>query len=146
MYPQDGFRELDRHECLGLLATAPVGRIVHTRHALPAVLPVNFCLDNDFAVLLRTLADSELAEAIDGVVVAFEADVVDAAAHSGWSVVVTGRATVVTDPVEHGRLSRTGPSSWVASPKEVFIHIESELVTGCELVGGRTVYGVDLQP
>ncbi|WP_151478298.1 pyridoxamine 5'-phosphate oxidase family protein [Streptomyces albicerus] len=144
MYPNDGFRELDRQECLRLLAGAPVGRIVHTRHALPAVLPVNFCLDDDSAVLLRTAAESELSRAIDGVVVAFEADEVDAVAHSGWSVVVTGRATVVTDAAEHRRLSRTGPRSWVAAPEEVFVRIEAELVTGRELVGGRTIYGVDL--
>ncbi|MFI5816863.1 pyridoxamine 5'-phosphate oxidase family protein [Streptomyces sp. NPDC051643] len=144
MYSDDGFRELGRQECLVLLARAPVGRIVHTRHALPAVLPVTFCLDADSAVLLRTAADSDLARSVDGVVVAFEADEVDARAHSGWSVVVTGRATVVTDPAEHGRLSRTGPRSWVATPRDVFIRIEPELVTGRELVGGRTAYGVDL--
>ncbi|MFK4105319.1 pyridoxamine 5'-phosphate oxidase family protein [Streptomyces sp. NPDC019531] len=144
MYPNDGFRELDRHECLRLLAQAPVGRIVHTRQALPAVLPVNFCLDQDGAVLLRTSAASELAGAIDGAVVAFEADEVDAAAHSGWSVVVTGGAMVVTDPAEQKRLARTGPRSWVASPDEIFVRIEPELVTGRELVAGRTLYGVDL--
>lgn len=144
MYPDDGFRELDRQECLVLLVSAPVGRVVHTRHALPAVLPLTFCLDADSAVLLRTPADSELARAIDGVVVAFEADEVDARAHSGWSVVVTGRATVVTDPAEHGRLSRSGPRSWVASPRDVFIRIEPELITGRALVGGRTAHGADL--
>ncbi|MEW1775464.1 pyridoxamine 5'-phosphate oxidase family protein [Streptomyces sp. NPDC086777] len=145
MYPNDGFRELDRYECLRLLARAAVGRIVHTRHALPAVLPVNFCLDRDSAVLLRTSAVSELVRAIDGAVVAFEADEVDAEAHSGWSVVVTGRATVVTDPVEQQRLALTGPRSWVASPEEAFVRIEPELVTGRELVAGRTMYGVDLR-
>ncbi|MET8131857.1 pyridoxamine 5'-phosphate oxidase family protein, partial [Streptomyces sp. NPDC005251] len=95
------------------------------------------------AVVLRTSADSELARSIDGVVVAFEADAVDAAGHSGWSVVVTGRAVVVIDPAEHDRLTRTGPRSWVASPHDVFIRIASELVTGRELVGGRTLYGVE---
>lgn len=144
MYPNDGFRELDRSECLRLLAKAPIGRIVHTRHALPAVLPVNFCVDTDSSVLLRTSVASELVRAIDGAVVAFEVDEVDAAAHSGWSVVVTGRATVVTDPAEHERLARAGPRSWVAAPEEVFVRIEAELVTGRELVGGRTIYGVDL--
>ena len=86
MYRNDGIRELERQECLRLLANAPVGRIVHTRHALPAVLPVNFGLDGDGAVLLRTSAASELARAVDGAVVAFEADEVDPLAHSGWSV------------------------------------------------------------
>ncbi|MET7480403.1 pyridoxamine 5'-phosphate oxidase family protein [Streptomyces sp. NPDC005648] len=144
MYPNDGFRELERQECLRLLAKAPVGRIVHTRQALPAVLPVNFGLDTDGAVLVRTSAASELVRAIDGTVVAFEADEVDAAAHSGWSVVVTGPAMVITDPAEHARLSRTGPRSWVAFPREVFVRIEPELVSGRALTAGRTLYGVDL--
>ncbi|MFE9442102.1 pyridoxamine 5'-phosphate oxidase family protein [Streptomyces sp. NPDC006602] len=146
MYRNDGFRELDRQACLRLLAKVPVGRIVHTRRALPAVLPVNFCLDGDDAVVLCTSAGSELVRAVDGAVVAFEADEVDAAAHSGWSVVVTGPATVVTDPVEHERLVQHGPRSWAPSPRQVFVRIEAELVTGRELVGGRTLYGVDLTP
>jgi len=140
MYPNDGFRELRRQECLRLLAKVPVGRIVHTRHALPAVLPLRERLDADGAVLLRTSAASELVRAIDGSVVAFEADEVDAAAHSGWSVVVMGVAAVVTDPAERERLTRTGPRSWVPSPEEVFVRIEPELVTGRELVGGRALY------
>jgi nitroimidazol reductase NimA-like FMN-containing flavoprotein (pyridoxamine 5'-phosphate oxidase superfamily) len=144
MYRNDGFRELDRQECLRRLAGAAVGRIVHTRDALPAVLPVNFLLAEDGAVLLRTSAFSELVRAVDGAVVAFEADEVDAAAHSGWSVVVTGPASVVTDPEEHARLVRNGPRSWVPWPAEVFLRIEAELVTGRELVGGRSLYGVDL--
>ncbi|KPI19018.1 Pyridoxamine 5'-phosphate oxidase-related protein [Actinobacteria bacterium OK074] len=142
MYPNDGFRELDRRECLRLLTQVPVGRIVHTRQALPAVLPVNFCLDEDGAVVLCTSAASELVRAIDGSVVAFEADEVDATAQSGWSVVVTGLATTVTDPAERERLVRTGPHSWAPSAAEVFVRVEPELVTGRELVGGRSMYGL----
>ncbi|MDH6484606.1 pyridoxamine 5'-phosphate oxidase family protein [Streptomyces sp. SAI-127] len=144
MDPNDGFRELGRQECLRLMAKASIGRIVYTRRALPAVLPINFTLDGDGTVLLRTSAASELVRAIDDTVVAFEADDVDVARHSGWSVVVTGTATVVTDPAEHERLARTGPASWVPAPQEVFVRIEAELVTGRELVAGRTLYGVDL--
>ncbi|MFF7765056.1 pyridoxamine 5'-phosphate oxidase family protein [Streptomyces massasporeus] len=144
MYRNDGFRELNRQESLCRLADVSMGRIVHTRDALPAVLPVNFLLEESGAVLLRTSASSELVRAIDGAVVAFEADEVDAAAHSGWSVVVTGLASVVTDPEEHERLVRTGPRSWVPWPVEVFVRIEPELVTGRELVGGRSLYGLNL--
>ncbi|MFF4656063.1 pyridoxamine 5'-phosphate oxidase family protein [Streptomyces sp. NPDC001381] len=144
MDANDGFRALDRHECLRLMAGVPVGRIVYTRQALPAVLPVNFRLDHDGAVLVRTSASSELVSAVDGAVVAFEADEVDAATHSGWSVVVTGPAALVTDPAEHARLLMTGPRSWVPAPREAFVRIEPELVTGRALVGGRTLYGVRL--
>ncbi|MDH6228030.1 pyridoxamine 5'-phosphate oxidase family protein [Streptomyces sp. MJP52] len=143
MYRNDGFRELDRRESLRLLATAAIGRIVHTRQALPAVLPVNFCLDHDGAVVLRTSAASELARAVAGTVVAFEADEVDRTAGSGWSVVVTGTAEVVTDPAEHRRLLDAGPRSWVPVParQEVFVRILPELVTGREVIGGREAAG-----
>lgn len=144
MYTNDGFHELGRRECLRRLAKVPVGRVVYTRQALPAVLPVNFGLDGEGAVVLRTSAASELVRAIDGAVVAFEADDIDPVRHSGWSVIVTGAAVLVTDPAEHERLARTVPASWVPSPREVFVRIEPELVSGRELVGGRTPYGVDL--
>ncbi|MBM9510180.1 pyridoxamine 5'-phosphate oxidase family protein [Actinacidiphila acididurans] len=133
MVEDDGFRALDRQECLALLAEVPVGRVVYTRRALPAVLPVNFSLDEDGSVLLHSSAGSDLVRAIDGAVIAFEADEFHAASRSGWSVVVTGRATVVTDPAEQARLSRTGPVSWMHVRDGVFVRIESEMVTGREL-------------
>ncbi|MFG2513916.1 pyridoxamine 5'-phosphate oxidase family protein [Streptomyces sp. NPDC048584] len=139
MFQSDGFRALGRQECLRLLAVVPVGRIVYTRQALPAVLPINFSLDGDGSVLVRTSPTADLVRAIDGVVVAFEADEFDAASRSGWSVVVTGRASVVTDPAEHERLSRTGPSSWMPLTEEVFVRIDSEMVTGRELNGALSM-------
>ncbi|WP_373463572.1 pyridoxamine 5'-phosphate oxidase family protein [Streptomyces sp. B4I13] len=59
----------------------------------------------DGAVLLSTSAAAELVRAVDGAVVAFETDDVDAAGRSGWSVVVTGPAAVVAAP--------PGTSAWV---------------------------------
>ncbi|MGW4344035.1 pyridoxamine 5'-phosphate oxidase family protein [Streptomyces sp. NPDC004690] len=141
MLKNDGFRSLDRPECLRLLAEVPVGRVVYTRQALPAVLPVNFLLGPDASVLLRTSAGSDLVRAVDGVVVAFEADEFDPASRSGWSVVVTGQATVVTDPAEHERLLRTGPDSWMPIRDDVFIRIESTMVTGRALADLRAVTG-----
>ncbi|MFE1441714.1 pyridoxamine 5'-phosphate oxidase family protein [Streptomyces sp. NPDC058739] len=137
MLHNDAFRALDRQECLGLLAKVPVGRVVYTRHALPAVLPINFALDTDDSVLLHTSPDSDLVRAVDGFVVAFEADEFDAATRSGWSVIVTGRGTVVTDPAEHERLMRAGPTSWMPLRDAVFVRIEAEMVTGRELIGTR---------
>lgn len=135
MSQNDAMRALDRQECLRLLAKAPVGRVVYTRQALPAVLPVNFALDSDASVLLYTSGGSDLVRAIDDVVVAFEADEYHPATQSGWSVVVTGRATVVRDPAEHERLSQTGPHSWMPVQDGVFVRIEPEMVTGRDLRG-----------
>ncbi|MFD1663011.1 pyridoxamine 5'-phosphate oxidase family protein [Streptomyces caeni] len=137
MLQDNGFRALDRKECLRLLAKVPVGRVVYTRQALPSVLPVNFSLDDDSSVLLCTSPAAELVRAIDGAVVAFEADEFDAATQSGWSVVVTGRAAVVRDPAEHERLLRDGPRSWMPMRNGVFVRIESEMISGRELTGGH---------
>ncbi|MFI0898355.1 pyridoxamine 5'-phosphate oxidase family protein [Streptomyces sp. NPDC020983] len=133
MFANDTFRVLDRQECLRLLGTVPVGRVVYTRQALPAVLPVSFSLDDDASVVLRTAPGSDLVQAVDGVVVAFEGDEFTAATQSGWSVVVLGRATVVTDPAEHERLSRRGHRDWMPVRDGVFLRIRSEMVTGREL-------------
>ncbi|MGW4024905.1 pyridoxamine 5'-phosphate oxidase family protein [Streptomyces sp. NPDC005009] len=135
MSRNDAFRALDRQECLRLLAGVPVGRVIYTRQALPAVLPVNFSLDTDASVLLATSPGSDLVRAVDGTVVAFEADEFHAETRSGWSVIVTGRATVVTDPAERERLVRTGPASWMPLRETVFVRIEAEMVTGRELRG-----------
>ncbi|MFF4603192.1 pyridoxamine 5'-phosphate oxidase family protein [Streptomyces sp. NPDC001339] len=133
----DGFRELDRQECLRLLSLVPIGRIVYTDDALPAVLPVDFFLDRDHSVVVRTSAGSRMAHAVDGAVVAFQADRFDDAAHTGWSVIVTGRATLVTDARDKEQLHAAGLRAWAAVPEDVFIRISLELVTGCVLRGHR---------
>ncbi|MER6687582.1 universal stress protein [Streptomyces minutiscleroticus] len=58
--------------------------------------------------------------------------------------VATAAVARAERPVVLERLVRTGPRSWAARPDEVFVRIEPELVTGRELLGGRTLYGVDL--
>src|ERR1700726_2680696 len=60
---------LSRDECLQLVGQVPVGRIVYTRQALPAVELVNFALaDGD--IVIRTDAGGKLAAATRGTVVA----------------------------------------------------------------------------
>ncbi|MFE3651341.1 pyridoxamine 5'-phosphate oxidase family protein [Streptomyces sp. NPDC059152] len=132
---ENGLQELDLAECLRLLTLVPIGRIVYTHDALPAVLPVNFSLDQDHAVVFRTSAQSRVALAVDSAVVAFEADWFDEATQSGWSVVVTGCALRVTDRGEQDRLRAVGLRSWVTVPADAFIRIVPELVTGRLLHG-----------
>ena len=93
---QDEFTRLGRAECLRLLASVPVGRLIFTVNALPTARPMNFVLV-DGLIVLRTTAQSTATRKIDQAIVAFEADELDAANRSGWSVVVTGHAEVVKD-------------------------------------------------
>lgn len=129
----DGFRELGDQECLRLLPKTSIGRIVFTHHALPAVLPVRYVLDQDSAIVVRTSLASQMAAEVDGAVVAFEADCFDEDARGGWSVVVTGRAGLVTDTGERRRLRALDVRSWVNPPEETYLRI------ACELVAGRSL-------
>lgn len=132
---ESGTRELTREECLSLMSTVPVGRMVFTDRALPAIVPVNFVLDHG-QVVVRTGASSTLAAAVRGSVVAFEVDDFDRTARNGWSVTITGQARQVTDPDELERLSRLGLEPWAGGDKPNVVVVPVELVTGRRVGAG----------
>ncbi|MFJ4316582.1 pyridoxamine 5'-phosphate oxidase family protein [Streptomyces lavendulae] len=137
--PGRQMEELRADEALQLLGTAELGRIVFTRHALPAVRPVNHVLDaGDIIVRVQdgtTLAALLATQQGAGVVVAYEADDIDLGEHLGWSVVATGYATAVTDPDEIERyVGLLEP--WAAGSASGAIRIRPDLVTGFRLREG----------
>ena len=124
----DGLVELTRAQCLALLATQDVGRLVFTSASLPAIVPVAYLLDGD-SIVLRTSAGSRVARHAVDTVVAFEVDQVSRSLHSGWSVVVTGRSAREEDPGVVARLQQKLPR-WVGGERDVVLRIGLELVTG----------------
>jgi hypothetical protein len=120
---------LSREQCLRLMATAPVGRIIYTRQAMPAVELVNFTIDGG-DIVIRTASGGKLAAAIRGAIVAFEADQYDAVTHEGWSVTVIGQAREVTGTVRAGRLLAAGPHPWVPGDQPCLVAITSGIVSG----------------
>jgi hypothetical protein len=75
-----------------LLGSVPLGRVVFTARALPAVRPVSHLVDGDYIIIRtdRNAAITSELRAEAGTVVAYEADAIDMAGHLGWSVVVVG--------------------------------------------------------
>ena len=130
-------QELTREECLALLPTVPVGRLVFTERALPAVVPVNFVVDRG-RILVRTGATSSLAAAVRGAVVAFQVDEFDAKARNGWSVTVTGRAGEISDPLDLLRVDELPLVPWVGGRLEHVIFVPVELVNGRRVGGAAT--------
>ncbi len=120
---------LSRYECMRLMGLVPVGRIVYTRQALPAVELVNFTLD-DCEIVIRTDGGGKLAAATRGAVVAFEVDSVDAAGRSGWSVTVVGHSRAVIDVAEIRRLEQVAPMPWAPGRHDHFIRVSAVFVTG----------------
>ncbi|AUY48853.1 pyridoxamine 5'-phosphate oxidase family protein [Streptomyces sp. CB01881] len=137
---EDRVQTLSEAECLRLLSTVPVGRVVYTEHALPAVLPVSFAVAPDSRLLLAVRRDSTTARGLDGTVVAFQADLLDPATRTGWSVLVHGRADVVREPEQVRQALRSGLRPWVGGSDPLFIALVPELVSGRLLAPvGRTV-------
>jgi uncharacterized protein len=128
MSSDPGRTALSEAECFALLATVPVGRIVYTARALPAVLPVNFVLD-DGDVTIHTGSDATLAAAIRNAVVAFQADEFDPVTLAGWSVTITGTARLVLDPAEVKRL-RTILQPWVRVTHGHYVRIRPGRLSG----------------
>lgn len=123
---------MSRNECLTLMASVPVGRIIYTSRALPAVDLVHFALEEG-DIVVGTDRGGKLAAAVRGAVVAFEADRLDPAGRAGWSVTAIGPCREVTDPGEIARLQTTGPGSWAPGPRDHYLRISPVILTGRHL-------------
>lgn len=128
--------ELGSAEALALLGSVSLGRIVFTRHALPTIRPVNHVLDGG-DIIIRTHEGAALTSRTQkagdpGVVVAYEADVIDPDTHLGWSVVVTGYAQLVTE-TEDLRRYQAMLRPWVERSMDYAVRIVPDLITGIRL-------------
>src|SRR3954451_12678364 len=130
--PERAAAVLDRSECDRLLGSAAVGRISFTDGALPQILPVNYALDGR-SIVFRTTATSRLAACCRDAVVAFEADEIDVDTRTGWSVLVVGDATAITDESEIVRARQLPFAPWVGGQRDHYIRITPGIVSGRRL-------------
>ncbi|WP_370943596.1 pyridoxamine 5'-phosphate oxidase family protein [Amycolatopsis sp. cg5] len=128
MFETAGVNELGHRECLRLLGTVSLGRLVFTAHALPAVRLVPFAV-RESAVVVRVV-DSDVAKAVRDAVVAFQADAISAELGGGWSVTVVGHATGVKNGAELAKLAGLRPWPWGIRQEGAFVRIAVEVVSG----------------
>ena len=123
------WQELTKSECFRLLSREHLGRVAVLDDQGPVVFPVNFVLDRHM-VVFRTDEGTKLDAATRGGRVAFEVDGTDEAARTGWSIVVRGEATEVTDPAELARLRKLRLSPWAPGAKSRYVRILPAKLTG----------------
>ncbi|MBT1184739.1 pyridoxamine 5'-phosphate oxidase family protein [Streptomyces sp. CJ_13] len=134
--PMRSTEQLDRSEALWLLGTVPLGRIVFSHQALPAIRPVNHVVEGE-DVIIRLDEGASRASLVaipgtPGIVLAYEADAIDPDTHLGWSVVVIGYAEFVENRNEAERLEALlAPGTH--QPMAGVLRIRAELVTGFRL-------------
>jgi hypothetical protein len=130
-----GLEVLDEDECFELMATMEVGRLAVVSGGVPLIFPVNYAVV-DNTVVIRTAPGTKLTAAGRNQVT-IEADEIDPATHTGWSVVVRGRAEEITDfePAEVRELRNIALNPW-AGDKPVWMRIVPLVVTGRRLHAG----------
>ncbi len=144
---QGRWQELSKSECFQLLAQERLGRVAVVDDRGPVVFPVNFVLDRHM-VVFRSDEGTKLDAACRGSRVAFEVDGSDAAAHTGWSVVIRGEAVEVTDPAELTRLRKRPLDPWAPGAKTHYVRILPAVLTGRRIsaAGGSSHPGGEPQP
>ncbi|MEU8869063.1 pyridoxamine 5'-phosphate oxidase family protein [Streptomyces umbrinus] len=134
--PQGRMDELGRDEALKLLTDAPLGRVVLSHQEQPAIRPVNHLVEANGDIVIRIHAGAALlGRAAQSEEVAYEANALDPALRTGWSVVVTGAASLVSDPAELARYLRQ-LTPWIDTDMDHVVRIRADVVTGYRLVGG----------
>lgn len=126
---RSGLMVLPRGQCLRLLRRTRVGRVVVNVDGVPAAFPVNFALLDD-DILFRTAPGTKLSAALDGAVVGFEVDRIDPIFEAGWSVLIQGPSTVITDDGDLLRARRLHLRTWAPGEHPHFVRIRSESVSG----------------
>ena len=132
--------ELTEGECWQLLASVSIGRVVFTQRAMPAIRPVNHLVDGRTIIIRTHLGAAIAARASDGrnepqgSVVCYEADDLDPARRTGWSVIATGMARLITDP-DAARRYAAAVEPWIAGDLNQVVAIEPQFVSGIRLVG-----------
>lgn len=119
-------------EALELLAQVPLGRVVFSHEALPAVRLVNHVIADGHIVIRAHSGAAVLGAAGADGVLAYEADRIDDRTRTGWSVIVTGTASLVHEP---DRLARYESllNPWIEAEMGHVIRIRPDIVTGYRL-------------
>jgi uncharacterized protein len=131
-----GLRELTKAECFEFLANEHLGRLAVVDDRGPVVFPVNHVLDR-YTIVFRTEDGTKLHAALRGSRACFELDGTDATAGTGWSVIVRGEVTEVTDRAELARLRELPLKALAPGARDCYIRMLPAVVTGRWIVAAR---------
>ncbi len=126
-----GIAVIADERCLELVGGESIGRLGFSARAVPVIFPINFVLIGR-DVVFRTEPGQKLDAARLQAVACFEVDSYDGFAHTGWSVLITGRLAVTDGPA----LDRLGPlplRPWAVTGASDVVTLHGELISGREV-------------
>jgi nitroimidazol reductase NimA-like FMN-containing flavoprotein (pyridoxamine 5'-phosphate oxidase superfamily) len=115
-------------QCMQLLASGGVGRLVYNSRYGPIALPTTYRVDGESVVLGTwdpALFDEDLRTGIASAEyqVAVEADQIDPEAREGWFVLVRGAAHHLDTEAERAPLIGAGLEPWIEGVPAHFIRV-----------------------
>ncbi len=121
---------LSPDECRALISPGGVGRMLVVEPGRgPVAIPVNYRMDGD-DVVFRTGGGTRLAENLQQASVSFDVDHLDDALGEGWSVLLTGTASVITEPDELDQARSLGIEPWAGGDRQTYVRLRVSQVTG----------------
>ena len=133
---QRNIEHLSGEDCLALLGSRNVGRIVFVDDDGPGAVPVNYGVARD-EIVLRVAEDSSLRKLIQSPV-GFQVDATDADQSDGWSVLVrgSGREVALEDVAALLSLMHENlPRPWAEGVHNHWLAIKISSITGRRLSG-----------
>jgi uncharacterized protein len=140
---------LSAEECLARLATKQIGRLAVVDGDYPQVFPVNYRIRDD-VIVFRTAEHSPLLAA-DHHNVGFYVDQIDEMTHTGWSVLVQGKAEDVTEGTSGDGTAGDGDPSasdlrvqpWAPGNEARIVRIVANRMTGRRLTAAEFTFWSD---
>ena len=81
-------------------------------------------------VIFRTSSHSAAAASVRQQPVSFDVDQLDDALGEGWSVLLTGTASVITGAAEVSRIQALGIEPWAGGGREIYVRLSPSQITG----------------
>jgi nitroimidazol reductase NimA-like FMN-containing flavoprotein (pyridoxamine 5'-phosphate oxidase superfamily) len=130
-----GLRVMGTDECLERIRSTAVGRVAFAQDGQVLVLPVHHVV-HGMDVFFRTSGGSKIEAAADHDPMGFEVDGYDVSAATGWSVAVSGTASIVDDDELAAQLDGLHGEPWPIgdTARAVWIRIRSDQISGREVL------------
>jgi len=121
--------QLSHQECWSLLREASVGRLAVWHGDGPDIFPINYATDHG-TVIFRTAPGTKLAAALSDNPVAMEADGIDPQVGEAWSVVIRGKAELLTQTDDVLNTFSLPLSPLQDGKKDHFVRVVPESISG----------------
>jgi transcriptional regulator with XRE-family HTH domain len=127
--PHPTLEVMTAKECAARLAEGGIGRFLFLAERGPVAVPVNYAmLGAD--VVFRTDDRSAAIGAVGRQPVSFDVDHFDEALREGWSVLVSGTASILTRPEDVREAEQLGIEPWAGGERDAYVRVVPAEVSG----------------